>query len=93
VSATGDLSRGLVVVSRAGCHLCEDMLATLAELETAEAIPTVTVIDVDSDPELERRFGLKVPVLLLDGSVVCHYTLNSQELLRLLGRPAAILPR
>jgi hypothetical protein len=53
----------------------------------------VTVVDVDSDPELTRRFGLKVPVLLLDGSVICHYTLNSQEVLRLAGRPTAILPR
>ena len=40
-----------------------------------------------------RRYGLKVPVLLLDGSVICHYTLNSNELLRLLGQPPAILPR
>ena len=37
------------------------------------------------DPELARQIGLKVPVLLLDGSVICHYTLNSNELLRLLG--------
>ena len=55
--------------------------------------PAVRIVDVDSDPELQRQFGLKVPVLLLDGSVVCHYTLNSKELLRLVGRPAAILPR
>jgi len=32
-------------------------------------------------------------VLLLDGSVICHYTLNSKELLRLVARPAAIIPR
>ena len=57
-----------------------------------DSVP-VTVVDVDSDPELTRRYGLKVPVLLLDGSVICHYTLNSQELLRLVGRAAAILPR
>ena len=69
------------------------MLHGLAELEHRQSVPPVTVIDVDSDPELTRRYGLKVPVLLLDGSVICHYTLNSQELLRLIGRPAAILPR
>jgi len=34
-----------------------------------------------------------VPVLLLDGSVICHYALNSKELLRLVARPAAIIPR
>ena len=84
---------GLVVLSREGCHLCEQMLAELAELERDGRIPAATILDVDSDPSLARKFGLKVPVLLFDGSVICHYTLNSQELLRLAGRPPAILPR
>jgi len=84
---------GLVVLSRDGCGLCLDMLHELAELERAQSLPPVIVVDVDSDPELARQFGLKVPVLLLDGSVICHYTLNSKELLRLVSRPTAILPR
>ena len=84
---------GLVVLSRNGCGLCEDMLLELAELEQAKQIPPVTVLDVDTDAGWARQYGLKVPVLLLDGSVICHYTLNSQEVLRLVGRPAAILPR
>jgi hypothetical protein len=87
------LPAGLVVLSREGCHLCEDMLRALAELERAQAIPPVSIVDVDSDPVLAQKYGLKVPVLLLDGSVICHYTLNSNELLRLVSRPAAILPR
>jgi predicted thioredoxin/glutaredoxin len=69
------------------------MLLELAGLERSGSIPQVSIVDVDSDPELARQFGLKVPVLLLDGSVICHYTLNSNELLRLVSRPAAILPR
>jgi hypothetical protein len=87
------LPAGLVVLSRVGCHLCEQMLEELAELERAGRIPPATVLDVDSDPALARQYGLKVPVLLVDGSVICHYTLNSQELLRLVSRPPAILPR
>jgi hypothetical protein len=84
---------GLVVLSREGCGLCDEMLHALADLERSQSLPTVTVIDVDSDADLVRRFGLKVPVLLLDGSVICHYTLNSHELLRLIARPPAIIPR
>ena len=84
---------GLVVLSREGCSLCQQMLNELAELERSNAIPAVTVVDVDSDPELARRYGLKVPVLLLNGSAICHYTLNSKELLRLLGSSPAIIPR
>jgi thiol-disulfide isomerase/thioredoxin len=87
------LPGGLVVLSREGCGLCEDMLLALAELEQANSIPSVTVLDVDSDPDLARQYGLKVPVLLLDGSAICHYTLNSKELLRMVGRGPAILPR
>jgi len=87
------LAPGLVVISREGCGLCDEMLHALAELERAQTLPPVTVVDVDSDPELVRQFGLKVPVLLLDGSVICHYTLNSKELLRLVQRPPAIIPR
>jgi len=81
------------MVSREGCGLCAEMLHALAQLERAGTIPAVIVVDVDADPELERRFGLKVPVLLLDGSVICHYTLNSNELLRLVRGSPAILPR
>jgi glutaredoxin len=87
------LPSGLVVLSREGCGLCHDMLQALAVLERDRTIPEVKVVDVDSDPELARQFGLKVPVLLLDGSVICHYTLNSNELLRLVAQPPAILPR
>jgi hypothetical protein len=87
------LPAGLVVLSREGCGLCHDMLEELAQLERDRSIPVVTVVDVDSDAELKRQFGLKVPVLLLDGSVICHYTLNSKELLRLVGRSPAIIPR
>jgi len=41
-------------------------------------------VDVDADPLLKRRWGLKVPVLLLDGERVCERGLDGPELLRLL---------
>jgi hypothetical protein len=44
----------------------------------------VEIVDVDADPDLQRRHGLHVPVLLLDGSVVCRHRLDAPELLRIL---------
>ena len=38
------------------------------------------VRDVDSDPELERRYGELVPVLALDGQTVCQYRLDPAKL-------------
>ncbi len=60
------------------------MRAELAALGRRETLPPVTVVDVDADPELQRRHGLHVPVLLLDGTVVCRHRLDSAELLRIL---------
>jgi Glutaredoxin-like domain (DUF836) len=76
----------LTVVHRRGCELCEEMLAELARLGRALPLPVVEVLDVDSDSELHRRYGLNVPVLLLDGTVVCRHRLDASELTRLLAQ-------
>ena len=60
------------------------MLAELRSLARAVPLPPIEVVDVDSDPLLERRFSLDVPVLLLDGTVVCRHRLDAGELKRLL---------
>jgi hypothetical protein len=63
------------------------MLAELAALGRTLALPPIEVLDVDGDPLLRRRHGLEVPVLLLDGTVVCRQRLDRAELLRLLQTP------
>jgi predicted thioredoxin/glutaredoxin len=60
------------------------MLRELEALGRTIPLPPVEVVDVDSDPVLQRRHGLDVPVLLLDGSVVCRHRLDATELQRLL---------
>jgi predicted thioredoxin/glutaredoxin len=76
----------LTVVQRRDCELCEQMLRELAVLGRGCALPPVDVVDVDSDQQLKRRHGLDVPVLLLDGTVVCRHRLDAAELRRLLSR-------
>ena len=60
------------------------MLQELARLASSLALPPIDVLDVDADAELLRRFGVHVPVLLLDGEVVCRHRLDVPELMRLL---------
>jgi Glutaredoxin-like domain (DUF836) len=74
----------LTLVQRRDCALCEEMLGELAALGRSAALPPVEVVDVDADPQLRRRHGLDVPVLLLDDTVVCRHRLDRGELLRLL---------
>jgi predicted thioredoxin/glutaredoxin len=81
---TSAVTCGLTVVHRQACDLCDEMLTELSALARKRPLPPITVLDVDSDPELRRRYGLSVPVLLLDGSVVCRHRLDIEELQRLL---------
>jgi predicted thioredoxin/glutaredoxin len=60
------------------------MLSELNVLGRTLTLPPIEIIDVDSDPVLQRRHGLDVPVLLLDGTVVCRHRLDAAELKRLL---------
>ncbi|MGC1459737.1 MAG: glutaredoxin family protein [Steroidobacteraceae bacterium] len=74
----------LTIVHRRDCELCDQMVAELSALGRRESLPPLEVLDVDADPELQRRHGLQVPVLLLDGTVVCRQRLDAAELLRIL---------
>ena len=57
----GRLSR-YVLYSRGDCRLCEEMLAAL-RAQMGAGFP-VEIVDVDSDPALEARYGEHVPVLM-----------------------------
>ena len=86
----GALGHQLTLLTRAECGLCEEMLHALTALRERHALPPLTLKDVDSDRELQRRYGLKIPVLLLDHTPVCSGRLDQAELLRVLrDRPGA----
>jgi Glutaredoxin-like domain (DUF836) len=57
----------VVVLTRQGCHLCDVAIAQVAAVcaETGEAY---AVLDVDGDPELQRRYTDRVPVTFVDGA-------------------------
>jgi thiol-disulfide isomerase/thioredoxin len=71
-------SRILTLFGRTYCHLCDDMAAALAPLAAAHAC-TIEVVDVDASPELEARYGERVPVLVHDGVELCHYFLDAER--------------
>jgi hypothetical protein len=75
----------LTVLSREYCHLCDELLAGLRQFQGRYDFE-IEVVDVDRHPELEERWGDKVPVLL-DGPIeVCHYHLDPDALVARLAR-------
>ena len=76
-SAAVDQVPQLIVYGREECHLCQDMILALQNLQ-AQVSFVFQVIDIDSDPELVARYGDKIPVLMSsqNGQEICHYFLD-----------------
>ncbi|HEX6997083.1 MAG TPA: glutaredoxin family protein [Gammaproteobacteria bacterium] len=74
----------LVLYSRPGCHLCEEMLAELEPLLEGRA--DVRIVDVSGDPELERRYGLRIPVLVAGDIELSEHPLDRERVERMLSR-------
>ena len=53
-----------------------------------DASITLEEIDISTDPELEARYGLEIPVLLVDGKKAAKYRVIEGELTRMLRRAA-----
>jgi glutaredoxin len=77
----------LTLITRQGCHLCEDasndlarVIARFTELHPDKQY-SVEVIDVDSDPELIVRYSEEVPVLLLNGKQVSFFRIDVERVL------------
>jgi glutaredoxin len=62
----------VTLYTRAGCHLCEQAERVLAEQRTATPF-RLELVDVDRDPELARRYGVRVPVVAVDGVELFEY--------------------
>jgi glutaredoxin len=71
--------------SRPGCHLCDDMKATVGAIADRLAAP-VEEIDISRSAELEARFGTEVPVLFVNGRKAFKYRVSSGDLQRYLRR-------
>ena len=74
----------LRLYSRAGCHLCGEMLMELEALRLTKAgIFTVEILDIDRDPEIQRRYSLRIPLLTAGagGKVLCENRFQRQSVL------------
>jgi glutaredoxin len=67
----------VVLVTRQGCHLCEEALALLGGLGVQPELA-----DVDADDELHRLYDFRVPVVLVDGQVVAEGKITRDQLAR-----------
>ena len=76
-------SRRIDFYTRAGCHLCEEALEILEELQQ-EFDFRINRIDISQSPELTRLYGSDIPVATLDGRKILKHRADEKLLRRVL---------
>lgn len=77
----------LRVYVRTGCHLCDAMLAEL-EVSPQQDKFALEVVDILGRPELEARYGERIPVLCTpEDKEICHYFLDENVLSEYFSQP------
>jgi predicted thioredoxin/glutaredoxin len=71
----------VILVTRQGCHLCDEALTLLRDLGLHPDLA-----DVDADDGLHRLYDFRVPVVLVDGAVVAEGRISRDSLEAALGR-------
>lgn len=64
----------LVLYSRPGCHLCENLLEELLPLLRGRA--GLREVNIDTDPALRAQFDVRVPVLAAGEDVISEAFLD-----------------
>lgn len=78
----------LIVYSREGCHLCDEAIEVLQSYSAW--LPPTREIDIDADPNLQKRFDTEVPVVEFDGKIRFKGRVSELLLQRLIeGTPPA----
>jgi glutaredoxin len=65
----------IVLVTREGCHLCDEALSALRSLGVEPELR-----DVDADDELYSLYDWRVPVVMIDGRVVAEGRIDRDRL-------------
>ena len=73
----------LTIYSRPGCHLCENMKTIIERVARDTRAPIrIEEVDISANPELESRYGLEIPVLLVNGKKAATYRVTEEALRR-----------
>ena len=76
-----DHSIRIEIYSRPGCHLCDEAKKVIERV--GRRFPFVlSVINIETDPELEKLYGEQIPVVFINGNKAFKYHVDEAELER-----------
>ena len=71
----------VVLYSKAGCCLCEEVKAQLGALRSAHAF-ALREVNILEDAAALEQFHDQIPVVFVDGRKACKYHLDEKQFLR-----------
>ena len=66
------------IYSRPGCHLCDEAKEVIERVGRRVAF-TLRVINIETDPELEKKYGEEIPVVFVNGMLAFKYRVDEAE--------------
>jgi len=75
----------VTLYGKPGCHLCDEARAVVQRVR-AEHPFELQEVDVSLDPQLNREYGERIPVLALDGEELFDYFVEEAVLVERLDR-------
>jgi glutaredoxin len=79
------VSHVVTLLSKPGCHLCDDAREAVARI-SAELGVEWSERDITADPADYAEYGDRIPVILIDGSEHCYWTVEEERLRAALAR-------
>jgi glutaredoxin len=76
----------VILYGKKECCLCDEAMEVLEKVHATEPFD-LEKIDISDNAELLLEFGLKIPVIFVDGIRVFNYRVNEKKLRSLLTAP------
>ena len=71
--------RHVIIYSRPGCHLCDEARAVIERVRAAEGFD-FDEIDIERDDGLLRDYGIRIPVVAVDGEELFEISVDPDAL-------------
>jgi glutaredoxin len=78
----------VILYTRPGCHLCEEAKAQMLAAGCSDEY-TLEEVNIETDAALVERYGLEIPVVVINGVKAFKYRLTAAEFKQKLRRLSA----
>ena len=73
------MKQEVTLYTREGCHLCEKAKKAMESIRGGDLQFEIREVDIDTDPELVRRYGNDIPVITIGGREIARHRVDPER--------------